>query len=134
MIVKRIYVLNTIDKNILESAIQILDVYACENNVELQDLTKENMEYFAKRLSSVSQRILAMKKLTDEEEIEVEEEEEEDEEEEIDGWCEYCGSPIYESDTQWFAADGSLCCCDDCVVQYNKENFPEDEEEDDEDL
>ena len=128
MIVKRIYVLNTIDKNILESAIQILDVYACEDNVELKDLTKENMEYFAKRLASVSQRILAMKKLTDEEEIE--DEEDDEEEEEIDGWCEHCGSPIYESDTQWFAADGSLCCCDDCATEYNAVNFFEDEDED----
>ena len=131
MKIKRTYILNTIDKNILESAIQILDVYAYENNVELEDLTKENMEYFAKRLVSVGQRILAMKKLTDEEEIEVEEDEEDDEEE-IDGWCEYCGRPIYESDTQWFAADGSLCCCNECLVAYNTENFPEDDEDEDE--
>ncbi len=124
MKIKRTYILNTIDKNILESAIQILDVYACEDNVELEDLTKENMEYFAKRLTSVGQRILAMKKLTNEEEIEIEEEEE------PYGWCELCGRPIYDNDPQWFAADGSLCCCDDCVVEYNTVNFLEDDEED----
>lgn len=132
MKIKRTYILNTIDKNILESAIQILDVYAGEDNVELEDLTKENMEYFAKRLKSVAERILKVKQLQNERANIYEDEDDEELEEEIDGWCEHCGSPIYESDTQWFAADGSLCCCDECVVAYNTENFPEDDEDEDE--
>lgn len=55
---------------------------------------------------------------------------EEDEEDEPVAWCEYCGCAIYEDDYEWIAADGSVCCCDECVVAYNKENFSEDDEED----
>lgn len=63
---------------------------------------------------------------------EEDEEDEDCEEDEPVAWCEYCGSPIYEDDYEWIAADGSVCCCDECVVAYNKENFPEDDEEEDE--
>ena len=57
-------------------------------------------------------------------------EEDDDCEDEPVAWCEYCGCPIYEDDYEWIAADGSVCCCDECVVEYNRENFPEDDEED----
>lgn len=58
------------------------------------------------------------------------EDDDEDCEDEPVAWCEYCGCAIYEDDYEWIAADGSVCCCDECVVAYNKENFPEDDEED----
>ena len=59
-------------------------------------------------------------------------EDEDCEEDEPVAWCEYCGSAIYEGEYEWVAADGSVCCCDECVVGYNRENFPEDDEEEDE--
>lgn len=45
-------------------------------------------------------------------------------------YCKYCGSSIYKDDDQWIAADGAICCCDECVVDYNRENFPEDDDYD----
>ena len=127
MKIKKSYVLNTADKNVLESAIQILDVYAYEDNIELEGLTKGNIEYFAKRLVSIGKRILAMKKLAYEtEEI--------DSEPDGDGepvaMCEYCGALMYEDDTQWVAANGAICCCDECVIAFNKElgEYDEDDE------
>ena len=47
-------------------------------------------------------------------------------------YCECCGEPIENEDDVHYAADGSVCCCDECVVGYNRENFPEDDEEEDE--
>ena len=44
--------------------------------------------------------------------------------------CEYCGTVIFEDDDKWFAADGSVCCCDECVAEYNKENLPYDDDDD----
>ena len=44
--------------------------------------------------------------------------------------CEYCGALIFEGDAEWVAADGCVCCCDDCLMEYEKEL--EDEEDEDE--
>lgn len=64
--------------------------------------------------------------------LDFDDEEDDDCEDEPVAWCEYCGCAIYEGEYEWVAADGSVCCCDECVVAYNRENFPEDDEEDDE--
>jgi hypothetical protein len=61
-----------------------------------------------------------------------EEDEGDEEDEPIVDFCEYCGCVIEEDDTHWVAANGAICCCDECVVAYNRENFPEDDEEEDE--
>ena len=66
----------------------------------------------------------------DDEDDDADGDDEDDEEDEPVAWCEYCGSPIYEDEYEWIAADGSVCCCDECVVEYNREMFPEDDEED----
>lgn len=63
---------------------------------------------------------------------EEDDEDEDCEEDEPVAWCEYCGCGIYEDEYEWIAADGSVCCCDECVVEYNRENFPEDDDEEDE--
>jgi hypothetical protein len=55
----------------------------------------------------------------------------EDEEHFVD-YCEYCGCVIEEDDTHWVAANGAICCCDECVVAYNRELGEYDEEEEDE--
>lgn len=60
------------------------------------------------------------------------EEDEDNCEDEPVAWCEYCGCAIYKDNYEWVAADGSVCCCDECVVAYNKENFPENDYEEDE--
>lgn len=54
----------------------------------------------------------------------------EDEEEHFVDYCEYCGCVIEEDDTHWVAANGAICCCDECVVAYNRELGEYDEEED----
>jgi hypothetical protein len=61
-----------------------------------------------------------------------EEDEGDEEDEPIVDFCEYCGCVIEEDDVHWVAANGAVCCCDECVVAYNRENFPEDEENEDE--
>jgi hypothetical protein len=53
----------------------------------------------------------------------------EDEERFVD-YCEHCGCVIEEDDTHWVAANGAICCCDECVVAYNRELGEYDEEED----
>ena len=68
----------------------------------------------------------------DKEEYDDYEEDEDDEEEPIVDFCEYCGCVIGEDEYEWVAADGSVCCCEECAVEYNKENFLEDDEEEDE--
>ena len=60
------------------------------------------------------------------------EEYDDDEDEPIVDFCEYCGCVIGEDDTHWVAANGAMCCCEECAVEYNKENFLKDEEEEDE--
>ena len=60
------------------------------------------------------------------------EEYDDDEDEPIVDFCEYCGCVIGEDDTHWVAANGAVCCCEECAVEYNKENFLKDEEEEDE--
>lgn len=55
----------------------------------------------------------------------------EDDEHFVD-YCEYCGCVIEEDDTHWVAANGAICCCDECVVAYNRELGEYDEEEEDE--
>lgn len=54
----------------------------------------------------------------------------EDEEEHFVDYCEYCGCVIEEDDTHWVAANGAICCCDECVVAYNRELGEYDDEED----
>lgn len=56
----------------------------------------------------------------------------EDEEDKVVAMCEYCGALMFEDDTQWVAADGSVCCCDECVVAHNRElgEYEDDDEED----
>ena len=46
--------------------------------------------------------------------------------------CEHCGCVIEEDDTHWVAANGAICCCDECVVAYNRELGEYDDEEEDE--
>ena len=55
----------------------------------------------------------------------------EDDERFVD-YCEHCGCVIEEDDTHWVAANGAICCCDECVVAYNRElgEYDDEEEED----
>ena len=55
----------------------------------------------------------------------------EDDEHFVD-YCEHCGCVIGEDDTHWVAANGAICCCDECVVAYNRELGEYDDEEEDE--
>ncbi len=61
-----------------------------------------------------------------------EEDEDCEEEEHFVDYCEHCGCVIEEDDTHWIAANGAICCCDECVVAYNRElgEYDDDEEED----
>ena len=43
--------------------------------------------------------------------------------------CEYCGTCIFEGDAEWVASNGCVCCCDECLMEYEKE-LEEDEKED----
>ena len=61
-----------------------------------------------------------------------EEDEDDEEDEPIVDFCEYCGCVIEEDDTHWVAANGAICCCDECVVAYNRELGEYDDEEEDE--
>lgn len=55
----------------------------------------------------------------------------EDDEHFVD-YCEHCSCVIEEDDTHWVAANGAICCCDECVVAYNRElgEYDDEEEED----
>lgn len=55
-----------------------------------------------------------------------------EEDEHFVDYCEYCGCVIEEDDTHWVAANGAICCCDECVVAYNRElgEYDDDDEED----
>ena len=52
-----------------------------------------------------------------------------DDDEPISKFCEYCGC-LLEDDLGWMAADGSICCCEECAEEYDRENFYDDEDED----
>ena len=67
----------------------------------------------------------------DEDDEDDEDEDCEDDEHFVD-YCEYCGCVIEEDDTHWVAANGAICCCDECVVAYNRELGEYDDEEEDE--
>ena len=54
----------------------------------------------------------------------------EDDEHFVD-YCECCGCVIEKDDTHWIATNGAICCCDDCMVAYNRQlEYYDDEEED----
>ena len=62
-----------------------------------------------------------------------EDDDEDIEDDEPIGCCEYCGCAIYEGDGEYVACDGTIHCSDECLVEYHKENYPdEDDEEEDE--
>ena len=62
-----------------------------------------------------------------------EDDDEDIEDDEPIGWCEYCGCAIYEGDGEYVACDGTIHCSDECLVEYHRENYPdEDDEEEDE--
>ena len=45
-------------------------------------------------------------------------------------YCEYCGCAIYEGDGEYVACDGTIHCSDECLVEYHRENYPDEDEED----
>ena len=43
--------------------------------------------------------------------------------------CEYCGTCLFEGDAEWVASNGCVCCCDECLMEYEKELNEENEED-----
>lgn len=128
---KLVYVMEREDIEVLRKAKSIINLLynaevEFEDDAVEQDLLGELVDIEDMCIEGISLDEL------DKEEYDDYEEDEDDEDEPIVDFCEYCGCVIGEDDTHWVAANGAICCCDECVVAYNTENFPEDDEDEDE--
>ena len=128
---KLVYVMEKEDIEVLRKAKSIINLLynaevEFEDDAVEQDLLGELVDIEDMCIEGISLDEL------DKEEYDDYEEDEDDEDEPIVDFCEYCGCVIEEDDTHWVAANGAICCCDECVVAYNRELGEYDDEEEDE--
>lgn len=128
---KLVYIMEREDIEVLRKAKSIINLLynaevEFEDDAVEQDLLGELVDIEDMCIEGISLDEL------DKEEYDDYEEDEDDEDESIVDYCEHCGCVIEEDDTHWVAANGAICCCDECVVAYNRELGEYDDEEEDE--
>ena len=131
---KLVYVMEKEDIEVLRKAKSIINLlYNAEVEFEDDAVEQDLLSEFGD-IEDMCIEGLVNDELFDEmcQDFDDEEEDECEEDEHFVDYCEHCGCVIEEDDTHWVAANGAICCCDECVVAYNRENFPEDDEEEDE--
>lgn len=126
MKIKKIYILNSIDKNVLECALDILETLAYENNVQLEDFTQDEMHDYINRLSNVVSDITSTDEWANKEDVaKIKEEQEEG----IVSYCANCGDLLNDDpEDNWLASDGTLHCCEECALNwdnYEDEDYEE---------
>ena len=127
---KLVYIMEREDIEVLRKAKSIINLLynaevEFEDDAVEQDLLGELVDIEDMCIEGISLDEL------DKEEYDDYEEDEDDEDEPIVDFCECCGCVIEKDDTHWIAANGAICCCDDCMVAYNRQlEYYDDEEED----
>ena len=129
---KLVYVMEKEDIEVLRKAKGIINLLynaevEFEDDAVEQDLLGELVDIEDMCIEGIS-----LDELDKEEYDDYEEDEDCEDDEHFVDYCEYCGCVIGEDDTHWVAANGAICCCDECVVAYNRELGEYDEEEEDE--
>lgn len=130
---KLVYVMEKEDIEVLRKAKSIINLlYNAEVEFEDDAVEQDLLSEFGD-IEDMCIEGLVNEELFDEMCQDFDEEEDECEEDEhfVD-YCEHCGCVIEEDDTHWVAANGAICCCDECVVAYNRELGEYDDEEEDE--
>lgn len=127
---KLVYIMEKEDIEVLRKAKGIINLLynaevEFEDDAVEQDLLGELVDIEDMCIEGISLDELDKEKYDDHEE-----DEDDEEDEPIVDFCEYCGCVIEEDDTHWVAANGAICCCDECVVAYNRELGEYDDEED----
>jgi hypothetical protein len=132
---KLVYIMEEEDVEVLRMAKNIINLlHNTETEYKNENVKKDLLKEFSD-IEDMCIDGLDLDKLDSEDYDDYDEDDEdcEDEEHFVD-YCEYCGCVIEEDDTHWVAANGAVCCCDECVVAYNRELGEYDDEEEDEDL
>lgn len=129
---KLVYIMEREDIEVLRKAKGVINLLynaevEFEDDAVEQDLLGELVDIEDMCIEGISLDELDKEKYDD-----YEEDEDDEEDEPIVDFCEYCGCVIEEDDTHWVAANGAICCCDECVVAYNRELGEYDDEEEDE--
>ena len=126
---KLVYVMEKEDIEVLRKAKGIINLlYNAE--VEFEDDAVE--QDLLVDIEDMCIEGISLDELDKEEYDDYEEDEDCEDDEHFVDYCEYCGCVIGEDDTHWVAANGAICCCDECVVAYNRELGEYDDEEEDE--
>jgi arginine deiminase len=129
---KLVYIMEEEDVEVLRMAKNIINLlHNTETEYKNENVKKDLLKEFSD-IEDMCVEGISLDELDKEKYDDYEEDEGDEEDEPIVDFCEYCGCVIEEDDTHWVAANGAVCCCDECVVAYNRENFPEDDEEEDE--
>ena len=129
---KLVYVMEKEDIEVLRKAKSIINLlYNAEAEFE-DDAVEQDLLYELADIEEMCIEGISLDELDKEEYDDYEEDEDDEEDEPIVDFCEYCGCVIEEDDTHWVAANGAICCCDECVVAYNRElgEYDDEEEED----
>lgn len=130
---KLVYIMEREDIEVLRKAKSIINLlYNAEVEFEDEAVEQDLLSEFGD-IEDMCIEGLDLDKLDSEDYDDYDEDDEDCEEEEhfVD-YCEHCGCVIEEDDTHWVAANGAICCCDECVVAYNRELGEYDDEEEDE--
>jgi superfamily II RNA helicase len=131
---KLVYIMEEEDVEVLRMAKNIINLlHNTETEYKNENVKKDLLKEFSD-IEDMCVEGISLDELYKEKYDDYEEDEGDEEDEPIVDFCEYCGCVIEEDDTHWVAANCAVCCCEECVAAYNRENFPEDDEEDDEDL
>jgi hypothetical protein len=131
---KLVYIMEREDIEVLRKAKSIINLlYNAEVEFEDDAVEQDLLSEFGD-IEDMCIDGLVNEELFDEmcQDFDDEEDEGDEEDEPIVDFCEYCGCVIEEDDTHWVAANGAICCCDECVVAYNRELGEYDDEEEDE--
>jgi arginine deiminase len=129
---KLVYIMEEEDVEVLRMAKNIINLlHNTETEYKNENVKKDLLKEFSD-IEDMCVEGISLDELDKEKYDDYEEDEDDEEDEPIVDFCEYCGCVIEEDDVHWVAANGAVCCCDECVVAYNRENFPEDEENEDE--
>ena len=126
---KMIYVLDKEDRKILESAYELLRIIA-EEDVEYEsDGVERACDNAYCDIYDLMIDNADLNEIDDEIDYEDDDESDGDDEDEPYTYCEYCGCHIDNEEDVYYAADGSECCCAECVDEYDEELAEYDEEE-----
>lgn len=126
---KLVYVMEREDVEVLRKAKSIINLlYNAEVEFEDEAVEQDLLSEFGDIEDMCIEGLIDDEKL-DEMCQDFDDEDDDIDEDEPICYCEYCGCGIYEGDGEYVACDGTIHCSDECLIEYHKENYPNEEED-----